>query len=68
MGPCTAHKMCVLPTCNDAEPSACDRDDNSADSGRSVVGDRLCGDGDDDDVVDVGSVVGAFIVVVGGRG
>jgi hypothetical protein len=67
MGPCTAHKMWVLPTCNDAEPSACDRDDNSADSGRSVVGDRLlCGE-DDDDVV-VGLVVVVFVAVVGGRG
>lgn len=65
MGPCTAHKMWVLPTCNDAEPSACDRDDNSADNGRSVVGDRLCGE--DDDADDVGSVVVVF-VVVGGRG
>ena len=65
MGPCTAHKMCVLPTCNDAEPSAWDRDDNSADSGRSVVGDRLlCGEDDDDDDV-VGLVVVAFVVVVG---
>ena len=67
MGPCTAHKMCVLPTCNDAEPSACDRDDNSADNGRSVVGDRLLYGEDDDDDDDVGSVVVTF-VVVGGRG
>ena len=66
MGPCTAHKMWVLPTCNDAEPSACDRDDNSADSGRSVVGDRLLYGDDGDDVV--GLVVVVLVVVVGGRG